>query len=170
MPDVIRYQMYDTAIFSTSLAGEQVLFGVAQGADATHNKGYTNSRGAGSFPQNEKFVIDRIGVFCDENNVLPADLINLWRQSYLEIRVQDVTQWLSPLRSLAYQNAFGGHYSQTAAANGTAVGLMGDGYELDIPIEVAGGAAFKVIVNQGTVLATATQQIKVVLDGLLTRS
>lgn len=169
MPEDIRYQLYDTAIFSTALAGEQQLFGVAQGADATHTKAFTNSRGAGSLPQGEKFVIDRIGVYLDENNLLPADLVNVWRQSYLEIRVQDLTYWLSPLRPLAYQNAWGGHYSQTAAANGAAIGLLGEGYELDVPIVVPGGSSFKVIVNQGTVLATATQQLKVTLDGILSR-
>lgn len=164
-----RYGLYDTALFTTAASADFPLFQSAQGSTATRTKEITNSRGAGQLPQNESFKCDRICVFYDENMVL-ADVINMWVDSYIEIRVNDETVLLVPMRVAASYNAFGGHYSEVTATAEAAIGLAGEGYMLDIPIEIPGGVAFTVTLHQGAALATATQEVKCFLDGILTRS
>ena len=163
------YCLYDTAVFGVAASVESSLFQVAQGGDSTHTKSFTNSRGAGQMPQNEAFEIDHIGVSVDMN--LPtADYIAVWLNSYLEIRVNDETLFIAPLRLLANANSFGGHYTEAVASAEALIGLMGDGYKLAIPINIPGGTAFRVNVFQGTALATASTLIKVTLNGTLSRS
>ena len=164
-----RYTLYDTMVFGVAVQPEQALFQVQQGADATHSKSFTNMRGAGSLPNQEKFSIDKIGVYVDFNVVLPADLYNIWLGNYLELRVADNSVLLIPLRAAAQYNSFGGHYSQAAAANGTMGGITNDGYELDIPVDVPGGTGLRVNVPQSTVLSVASIAVRVLLHGILDR-
>lgn len=162
------YCLYDTGVFGVAASVETSLFQVSQGGDATHTKSFTNSRGAGQMPQNEEFEIDHIGVAVDMN--LPtADYIAVWLNSYLEIRVNDETLFIAPLRALAQANAYGGHYTEAAASNEALIGLAGDGYTLKIPILIPGGTAFRVNIFQGTALATANTLVKVMLNGTLSR-
>lgn len=164
-----RYTIYDTIIYGTAVQVEQALFQVPQGGDTLHTKSYTNMRGAGALPNQEKFTVDKVGVYCDFNNLVPADLLNLWRDEYLEVRVADNSVLLIPLRAAAQYNSFGGHFTQTAAANATLGGITNDGYALDIPIEIPGGTAMRVNVPQITVLSVAAVPVRILLHGILDR-
>jgi len=164
-----RYTLYDTIVFGTSAQNDQALFQVPQGGDTTHTKSFTNMRGAGALPAQEKFDIDKVGVYCDFNNLVPADLINMWIGNYLEIRVADNSALFIPLRAAAQYNAYAGHYSQGTAANGTMGGLVGDGYVLDYPIHVEGGVAMRVNVPQITALSVASVPVRILLHGILDR-
>ena len=163
------YSLYDTAVFGTSLGGEQALFQVAQGADATHTKAFTNMRGAGSLPPNESFEIRNIMCFLDEPITVAADAQNVWQDSYIEVRVNDESLLFLPLRVTAGFNGFGGHFTQASAANAAPIGLIGNGYDIDPTILIPGGTAFRVNVNQGTVLSAASQNLRVLLNGILDR-
>lgn len=165
----LRYPMYDTAFFTNAAGGISTLFSNPQGSNSTLTKSVTNSRGAGQFPQNEAFAADWLGIFLDEIPLV-GDIQKVWVDSYLEFRVNDETVMLSPLRMLAALNAFGGHFGQAAAADLAAVGLMGNGLPLDIPIIIPGGTAFQVLVFQGTALSAAAQSVRFVMNGILTRS
>lgn len=162
-----RYVLYDTAVFGAAANVESALFQVAQGADATHTKAFTNSRGAGVLPNEETFVCDWIGAYLDEIPLL-ADTLNWLMDSYLEFRVSDDTKLLLPLRMVAAKNAFGGTFQLAAAAAQTYHGIANDGYKLSIPIVIPGGTNFRVSIFQGTATA-ASQNIRVLLDGILTR-
>lgn len=164
-----RYTLYDSMVFGVAVQQEQALFQVPQGGDTTHTKSFTNMRGAGALPNQEKFVIDRIGVYMDFLNLVPADLENVWLSNYLELRVADNSVLLIPLRAAAQYNEFNGFYSQGAAANGTLGGLQGDGYVLDIPVEVPGGTALRVNLPQVTALTVAAVPVRVLLHGILDR-
>lgn len=164
----LQYVLYDTAIFGTVANFESVLFQVAQGADAAHTENFTNMRGAGALPQEEAMKVNWLGVAVDFTSTLPQDYKAMWLSSFLEFRLSDKTVLKLPLSLLASNSNFTGHYSQAAAADNAAVGLLGDGYHLDIPIEISGGTAFRVRVVQGTVLSAASKNVKVLLGGILT--
>lgn len=164
-----RYTLYDTIVYGTTAQSEQALFQTPQGGDVTHTKSFTNMRGAGSLPTQEKFTVDKIGVYADFNNLVPADLINMWIGNYLEVRVADNSELLIPLRAAAQYNGYSGHYSQASGANATLGGLVGDGYYLDIPIEIPGGTALRVNVPQITALSVASVPVRVLLHGILDR-
>lgn len=167
MPDYST-TLYDTAVFGNSANVDHTLFQEAQGASATATKSKTNSRGAGQLPQNEEFEVRSIHASYDGNAAL-ADEENWLKDSYLEFRLSDETIFECPLRWVASRNAFGGHYSQGTAADESMIGLIGEGYMLDIPIVIRGGTGFRVTVHQGTALSAASQNVKVVLKGTLTR-
>lgn len=169
MAQKYSYTLFDTAIFTTALAGEQALFQVAQGGDAVHTKAFTNMRGAGSLPNNESFNVKKIGVYQDFLNLVFADLLNIWLLSYLELRVNDESVLQIPLRAAAQYNGFGGHYSQAAAANGALGGLSNDGYALEFPVMIKGGVSWRVNVNQGVVTTVANIPVRVLLHGDLNR-
>lgn len=164
-----RYTLYDSMIFGTAAQAEQPLFQVQQGGDTTHTKSFTNMRGAGSLPNQESFTIDKIGVYMDFLNLVPADLENVWLSNYLELRVADNSVLLIPLRAAAQYNGFNGFYSQAAAANASLGGLVGDGYALDLPILVPGGTALRVNMPQVTALTVASVPVRVLLHGILDR-
>lgn len=172
MPQInLSYPLYDSVNFLTAPVLEQTLFQVPQGGDATHNKSFTNARGAGFLPQNESFEINRISVYQDFLNLVPADLENVWLSNYIYIRVSDQTLFFAPLRMCANYNEFNGFYSQTAAANATLGGLQGQGYDLGKnPIEIPGGVQFLVVIAQITPITVASIPMRVVLDGTLTRN
>ena len=164
----LDYILYDTAVFGTVANFESVLFQVAQGADVTHVESFTNMRGAGALPQEEAFKCNWLGVTVDFTSTLPQDYKAMWLASFLEFRLSDKTVLKIPLAAAAAYSAFSGHYSQAAAADNAAVSLMGNGYTLDIPIEISGGTAFRVRVVQGTVLSAASKNVKILLGGILT--
>lgn len=164
----LSYPLYDTAFFGNAAGVERTLFQEAQGATANATKANTNSRGAGQLPTNEKFIIKSVHVFPDADLTL-ADIDDMFEQSYLEIRLNDETMLIAPLRMFASHSSYGGHFGQAAAAAAELIGLQGDGFMLDNPIEINGGNAFRVIVFQGTALSAASLRVKVVLNGTLQR-
>jgi len=164
-----KYTLYDTIVFGTALQGEQKLFQTISGGDTTHSKDFTNMRGSGALPQQEKFTIQKVGVFVDFNNLVQTDIINVWIKNYLEIRIADNSVLLIPLRAAAQYNGFNGFYSQAAAANGVLGGLVGDGYDIDPSIELAGGTPLAVNVPQNTVMTVANVLVRVLLHGILDR-
>ena len=169
MPSNLSYDLYDTANFTNSASNLFSLFQSAQGSAATLTKAFTNSRGAGQLPQNEDFSADWLGVFLDEIPSL-ADASAVWRDSYCEVRVNDETVLLTPLRRLAALNSYSGHFTQAVAADAAGIGLQGMGLALAIPIMIPGGTAFRVDLFQGTALAVATQAVRFVMSGTLVRN
>lgn len=163
----LDYVIYDTAVFGTVANFENVLFQVSQGSDATHTENFTNARGAGTFPQEESFLVKHIGVVADFNTATPEDYQLMWYASFLELRVSDKTLLKAPLHWFAHRNAYQGHYSQAAAADNALIGLMGDGYMLENPISIKGGTSFRVRVVQGTALSAVSKNVKVNMRGLL---
>lgn len=167
MPDY-SWVLYDTALFGVTAGQVQTLFQVAQGADATHTTDFTNSRGAGVIPQNEKFVARHVGLSYESNGV-EADVEDWYLQSTLRITVANLIVFEAPFVKLIDNNGFSGFYTQAAAANRALIGRWGQGYDLRPEIVVKGGDAFKVEAIQGIALVTASTRIKVMLDGILTR-
>lgn len=165
MPD-FSFVLYDTAPFGATAGTDHVLFQVSQGADSTHTEAYTNSRGAGQLPTEEKFLLKRLHAIIDHNTAL-ADIPKIFNASYFELRVSDKIVFKCPLAMLSSKNSYGGHYTQAAAADEAVIGLDGEGYELEIPIEIQGGVSFRPKVYQGTAV-TASSNIKIVLEGTLT--
>ena len=163
----LDFVLYDTAVFSNA-ATDTLLFQVAQGADATHTEQWTNAFFAGALPANVSFEIERIVVFPDYA-VPDADVSKIWQNSFMEIKVNDLTMWKSPLAMLAGSAAFGGTDTTTAAANANHVGLSGTGYQLTRPILLPEGTPFKVRMVQTIALAAANSWVKVCLDGTLHR-
>ncbi|SRR5260221_7332542 len=169
MPDInLRYMLYDTVVFGATANAESILFQVASGADATHNEQFTNMRGAGSLPQTEKMVVDKVSVVIDKV-LAKADVVDIFNGSILEIRVADFTVLKGPSALFIDASAYGGSISVAAATDVTSIALKGDGYELDQTITLPGGTPFKVRVLQGPAV-TAGTNIKVVLHGIYTVS
>lgn len=165
MPDM-RYTLYDTAHFGVTANTSHVLFQVGEGADATHPEDETNARGSGQLPQEEAFRLDYIYTYS-ETELPEAELHTFWEGSLVEVKVADKTLLKVPLRLTAYTAAFGGHFTQAAAAARTAIGPESFGYRIDPPIEIPGGTRFQVRVLQRNAVA-ATRDLKLVLDGVLT--
>jgi hypothetical protein len=165
MPDY-DFTLYDTAVFGATANTLHELFQVAQGADATHTKSFTNSRGAGSLPVTEQFVVTRVKVLYDHNTVT-ADVPKFHPGSYLEFILNNQTILIAPLAEFIANSGYGGHYSQAAAADEAVIGLLGDGYVLTKPIVIKGGTAFKVQLFQ-SLAVTAASNMKAALDGILT--
>ncbi|KKN10111.1 hypothetical protein LCGC14_1039940 [marine sediment metagenome] len=163
----LTYDIYDTAIFGAVANTLHTLFQIVQGQDAVHNRGFTNTRGAGQFPAEETFTIESIGVYPDAD-FIPADLESMWRGSYLELTVTNTTMLLSPLTVFAKYAAWGGHFTQATAADAAAIGKLGLGRKLPMPIEVPGGTQFKIEVFQAEATAAA-MNVKCVLNGILER-
>lgn len=163
----MSYGLYDTALFGSTANTEHILFQVTQGSTTAATESATNMRGAGSLPQQEQMVVNKVGVFADYNSVT-ADYQNLWVSSFLEMRVSETRMLWLPLAACAQYNAFQGLYTQGTAANEALIGRIGEGYMLDIPIVLEGGTNFRVRVFQGTALSTTNLGVKVVLHGTLT--
>jgi hypothetical protein len=162
----LSYVMFDTAAFSTVAGAEFLLFQVTQGADATHTEGFTNTRGSGAFPGEEQFVIEKLSVYPDY--AVPKADVALWfRNSFLEVKVNDKSLFKTPLSVLVDASAYGGSDTTTAGANGNAVGLLGDGYELKRPITVPGQTRWVIRVIQGTAVTAGSSFIKILLHGTL---
>lgn len=162
-----RYDLYDTYVFGAA-ASQGRLFQVAEGGDATHTTAFTNSRGAGVIPQNEKFVIDWIGAIEDYTPLI-ANRVNILTASWAELIVSNNSVLKVRLARLWSNNAYGGHFTQAVAADLAVIGRVGSGYDLrDHPIVIEGGTQFTLIVNQGTAVAAASNVV-FVMSGVLTR-
>lgn len=162
----LHYILYDTAAFSTVANTEFQLFKTAQGADATHSEAFTNMRASGILPNEEKMIIQKIHLIPDFNTVT-ADMHKLFLSTFIEIKVSDKTMLKAPAALFVSQAAYGGFYTQAAAANEYLVGLLGDGFDLKKEIPLPGGVSFYVRVVQGTALST-TCNLKVALEGIYT--
>ena len=90
------FVLYDTAPFGASADTEHVLFQVAQGADSTHTESFTNMRGSGSLPQDEAFLVNKVGISVDFG---PDDneVDGVWINSFIEVRISDETVFKAPL-------------------------------------------------------------------------
>lgn len=162
----LRYALYDTYVFGAAASSGR-LFQVSEGGDATHVTAFTNSRGAGVIPQNEKFTIDHIYAIEDYIPLI-ANRVNITVASWVELIVSNRSVLKIPLIMLWYNNMYGGHFTQAAAADLAIIGRTGMGYDLtDHPITVDGGNQFVLVVNQGTAVA-ASSNVKFVLNGILT--
>lgn len=166
MPD-FPFSIYDTAVFGNSAKVVHTLFQVAVNQDSTHDRFFTNMRGSGQFPTNEKFLITSIEVFSDAN-FIEDDRENLWLNSYLQLIYKDLLILSIPLRLASGHNSFGGHFTQAVAADEALIGLEGSGYLLPRPQLIEGGNSFKAEVGQGTAMSAASQNVKVALMGVLT--
>lgn len=161
-----HYILWDTIVLGTVPNAESILFQVAQGGDATHTENFTNSRGAGVLPGEEKFLIKRIHLIVD-SDILPAD-IKVWTfGSFLELKVNDKTEIKLPAQLCVSQSAYQGHFV-TATLEKAAVGQIGDGFEIDNPIVVPGATPWRVRFVQGTVLAVGSKNLRCGLEGILT--
>lgn len=166
MPE-LRYDLYDTFVFGAA-AGQGRLFQVAEGGDAVHTTAFTNSRGAGVIPQNEKFVIDWIGAVEDYIPLI-ANRVNIFLGSWVELIISNTSVLKVRLQRIWAHNEYGGHFTQLAAADLSIIGRSGNGYSLaDHPLTIDGGTQFTLIVNQGTAVAAASNVV-FVLGGTLTR-
>lgn len=163
----LDYIYYDTAVFGTVANTTHVLFQTANGATSTANDAFTNMSGSGSFPQSEDFSIQWLGVAIDYNGVT-ADYQNTFYGNVFTIEVANKMLFRVPLFVLAYRSAYGGHYSQTAAADESAIGLAGDGYSLRKPIFIPKGTGFRVSILQATALSAANRNVKVLMGGIRT--
>lgn len=167
MPLDLSFVLYDTVAMGNVAAVETILFQTPQGADATHTELFTNSRGGGVLPPNETFKIKRVHVAPDFNGVT-ADYQQVYVNSFLAVLVNNREMLKAPLFMFASQASFGGLYTQGAPAAEALIGLQGDGFGLDIPIVIPKGVVFKVRVFQGTALSAVGQNVKVLLEGVLT--
>lgn len=159
------YVLYDTAPFTNVAGTDLTLFQVPRGGDSTHTEAYTNMRGAGALPSQESFEIQHFGLIIDYNTVL-ADIPKIQLGSFFEFLLLDKSIFKVPLAMILEASAYGGFYTQAAAADEAAIGLMGQGYDLKLPIMVKGGQAFRARVYQGTALA-GTSNFKLVMRGFL---
>ncbi len=162
-----RYDIYDTYVFGAA-ASQGRLFQVAEGGDATHTTAFTNSRGAGVIPQNEKFVVDWIGAIEDYTPLI-ANRYNIFTGSWIELIVSNNSRLKIRLQRAWSNNMYGGHFAQAVAADLAIIGREGHGYSLaDHPITIDGGTQYTVVVNQGTAVA-ASSNVLIVMSGVLTR-
>ncbi len=161
--------LYDTAVFGVAANTEHVLFQVTQGADATHTEAFTNMRGNGSLPQQESFTIQRIKFIVD-CILAAADIPKVFNGSFLELRISDETVFKAPLVMCLAHSHWGGAVNLAVAADKVAAGIEGNGYYLELPIELPGGTSFRVRVVQTLATAGASMNMKVVLDGKLKTS
>lgn len=160
-----RYDIYDTYVFGAAASNGR-LFQVAEGGDATHTTAFTNSRGAGIIPQNEKFTIDWIGMVVDFVQLI-ANVQGLVVASWAELIVSNQSVLKVPLSRLLALSSYGGHFTQAVAADLSIIGRNGNGYNLsDHPITINGGSQYTLVVNQGTAVAAASN-CKFILSGVL---
>lgn len=163
--------VYHTTLFDTwqpaAVAGaEAILFQTPRGGDAAHNDRFTNARGAGQLPADESFECRRVGVMYDEE-LLQVDADTNVFGALLELRLKDKVVLSAPVRRCVTHSAWGGHFTQAAAATINEAGQIGEGFALDIPVVIPGGARFDVRLVQGAAFAAA-QDFKLILEGYLT--
>lgn len=166
MPD-FSYGLYDTIPLGTAADTTHTLFQVAQGADATHTKQFTNMRAAGQIPQNERLLIRRIYTTM-WGTVVEADIPLLYDGNYLEFKISDELILQVPLVMTAYNNAYSGVITQGTAADGVNIGRMGLGYMFEPNVMLQGGDSFRVDVFQDNALSAA-ENMWLILEGVLTR-
>lgn len=160
-----HYPFYDTAIMGLS-AQVVTLFAFSEGSTPDKQSQDTNMRIGGQWAQSETFTINRVIVFPDDNFVA-VDYKRLWEENFIKVIIEQETFLQIPLSMCAGYAAFEGVTNQAVAADFAALGKVGHGFELKIPIVVAGGRSFKVELHQITTLTNADQNVKLVLDGIL---
>jgi len=160
----LSYTLFDTQATGTA-AFDAVLFQVAQGADATHTEDFTNMRGAGSLPSSEKFVCEHVGVAFSPA-VAAADIAAIAVASLLQLRLYDQVVLYIPLVFAFYKSGYSGFNNLAAGAGLQATGIYEQGYKLDKPIEIPGGAKFAARVKT-TVATAASTKLLVSLTGTL---
>lgn len=158
------FVLYDTAPFANAANTDLTLFQVPRGGDATHNEQYTNMRGAGTLPANEQFDVSWIGLIIDHNTLI-ADIPKIQVASFFEFIYMDKSILKLPLAMIIAASAYGGFYTQAAAADEAAIGLLGNGLSLNLPIVIKGGDAFRARVYQGTALS-GTVNFKLAFRGI----
>jgi hypothetical protein len=162
----INTTLFDTWQPGTTASAESSLFQVPQGGDSTHVDTFTNSRGAAQLPADESFLVKRVALVLDEIPVY-ADLGKVGHGSLVEIRVKDKVVFSAPAKRLFASSGYLGNSVTAAAALTDAMGYNGDGFPLDPPLLIPGGARFAVRCKQGVALSVAVD-VKLVLDGVLT--
>lgn len=164
----LSYPIYDTALFGTTDNTTHVLFQILEGGDATHTSDFTNARGAGQFPQQEKFTIRKISVAMESNETL-ANADDWFLDGFIQVYIANQIMLQAPLLTVVDHSGFQGHFTQAVAADLALIGKAGMGYHLDPVLVVGGGVAFKVVIYQGTVVAANNTKVKCILDGILNR-
>lgn len=162
----LSYVFFDTLPTGTAVL-DALLFQVARGGDATHTEDFTNGVGAGSFPQGQKMVVDKVGVLL-EPAVTPADMDALMHASIFQIIINSQVQFWAPLALVVDNSAWNGFNNLAAAAGLQVTGMINDGYELKNPIVIEGGVNFSARIKT-TVATAVTSKLVVVLYGTYTR-
>lgn len=160
---VYDFDLYDSVVFGATPDLTQSLFQVGEGADATHVREFTNMRGAGSLPQGEEFLVRSIHCIS-EMSPPQADIEKIYQDSYLEFILNNLSILRSPLRVFASHSDWSGQFTQAAAADITALGAVGMGRSLSIPVLIKGGTGFKVNLYNGTALS-ANHTLRILLRG-----
>ena len=162
----IHTTLYDTWQPGTTASAEATLFQTPQGGDATHTESFTNARGAGQLPSGEKFLLKKVKLIID-GQIAEVDFDTRLYGGFIEIRVKDKTVLKAPAQMFFAHSAYGGHFLQATAALTQSIGPTGDGFVLELPIEINGGERFVIRCVQGAAFASAIDH-KVVLEGVLT--
>lgn len=162
----LRFMIYDTWQPSTVANAQQVLFQSPSGADATHTPIFTNMRGAGSFPQTEKMVVDKISIFLDKT-IAVADIAKWLFGGNFEFVLANISVLQLPLQALVAHDAWSGALVEGTPADAPTIGLLGMGWTLDKVLEIEGATPFKAILTQGLALSAQTN-VKVALEGIYT--
>lgn len=163
----VPHVLYDTAPIGTTANAVHTLYQTSQGGDATHDKQFTNMRGAGALPTSEMMTVFNVGITLDEDTI-QADLELLFYSSRLELFIKDRSIFRLPLAWCARGMAWSGAYTLAVAADDAHLGIVGDGYELREPVTIDGGDVFRVEIIQGGALSAAMSVI-VGLEGMLER-
>lgn len=164
MPDM-SYSMYDTAEFDNAADVDFELFQSRQGSTSARTKNVTNSRGDGSLPANEGFRIDKI-IIMIEPDVIRTEAELAWRDSYIEILINERSVFLVPLAMCAGHMQWQGEFHEAIATLVDSIGLVGDGYALELPLSIPGGTSFRVTLHQAIATAGAAS-VKCILKGML---
>lgn len=163
----VPFMLYDSIVFANATNTTHTLFQVAQGADSTHTRQFTNMRASGQLPQNEKLVVRAIHAIL-WNTVPKADLADIWDGNTLELVLSDENIFRMPLKVFSSQNAYGGAIQEATATDLTFIGLQGMGYTVKPEITIMGGDSFRVDVFQQNAVAVA-ENMWIALEGVLTR-
>ncbi len=159
-----RQCLYDTLALSASANITHQIFNVQENADASHTSDITNMKGAGSLPDRDSMSVDRVGVSLIVATA-DDDVRLFWQQSFIRIRVAQLQVLQVPTILCARGDAYSGLNNQAVAADMNAFGIMGTGYQLDVPIEFPGGTQLTVELVQTKAL-TAGCITLVTLDGI----
>lgn len=159
--------LFATAIFDTSGNTTHKLFGAAYGTGTGYEAYRTNMRGAGSLPSEENFLVKKISAFVD--NITPvADVDNIWYHSYATLFVRDNQVFQAPLSMLIDMAGYSGEFHEASNTALSLIQRLGNGFTLDMPIEIGNGESFRLDIYQGTALS-ATLDVVLALSGTLDR-
>ena len=165
MPDY-SYTLYDSLNFGATANAENILFQTVQGGDSTHTETFTNMRGPGQLPTNEAFTVSKVALIVDKV-MAKADVINMFMTSIFQLIVANLTILKVPSQMVVAYSAYGGSILEATIADTMSIGLLGNGYSLDLPVKIKGGTPFQVRVLSGQAV-TASSLIKAALIGTLT--